>query len=52
MAEHMTWRLGMFSKLAGAFRQAARIMAGTDAPIPGVLPGLAHDEPTLLVPRD
>ncbi len=51
MAEHMTWRLGMLSKLTGAFRHAGvRMMAGTDAPIPGVLPGFSvHDELKLLV---
>ena len=42
----MTWRLDLLSKLTGAFRQAGvRMMAGTDAPIPGVLPGFSlHDE--------
>jgi imidazolonepropionase-like amidohydrolase len=51
IAEHMTWRLDLLSKLTGAFRQAGvRMMAGTDAPIPGVLPGFSlHDELTLLV---
>jgi hypothetical protein len=51
MAEHMTWRLGMLAKLTAAFHQAGvRMMAGTDAPIPGVLPGFSlHDELTLLV---
>ena len=51
MAEHMTWRLELLSKLTGAFRTAGvRMMAGTDAPIPGVVPGFSlHDELTLLV---
>ena len=51
IAEHMTWRLDLLSKLTGAFRKAGvRMMAGTDAPIPGVLPGFSlHDELTLLV---
>ena len=51
MAEHMTWRLGLLSKLTAAFHQAGvRMMAGTDAPIPGVLPGFSlHDELRLLV---
>jgi imidazolonepropionase-like amidohydrolase len=47
----MSWRLGLLSKLTAAFRQAgARMMAGTDAPIPGVVPGFSlHDELKLLV---
>jgi len=51
MAEHMSWRLGLLAKLTGALRQAgARMMAGTDAPIPGVVPGFSlHDELKLLV---
>jgi imidazolonepropionase-like amidohydrolase len=51
MAEHMTWRLALLTKLTGAFRQAGvRMMAGTDAPIPGVVPGFSlHDEMKLLV---
>jgi hypothetical protein len=51
MAEHMTWRLGLLSKLTAAFgRSGVRMMAGTDAPIPGVLPGFSlHDELRLLV---
>jgi imidazolonepropionase-like amidohydrolase len=51
MAEHMTWRLGLLSKVTAAFhRTGVRMMAGTDAPIPGVLPGYSlHDELTLLV---
>ena len=51
MAEHMTWRLGLLSKLTAGFREAGvRMMAGTDAPIPGVVPGFSlHDELRLLV---
>jgi Amidohydrolase family len=51
MAEHMTWRLGLLSKLTAGFRQAGvRMMAGTDAPIPGVVPGFSlQDELQLLV---
>ena len=51
MAEHMSWRLKLISKLTGALRQAGvRMMAGTDAPIPGVVPGFSlHDELKLLV---
>ena len=51
MAEHMTWRLGLLSKLTGALHRAGvRLMTGTDAPIPGVVPGFAlHDELRLLV---
>jgi hypothetical protein len=51
MAQHMTWRLGVLSKLTGAFDQAGvRMLAGTDSPIPGVLPGFSlHDELKLLV---
>jgi imidazolonepropionase-like amidohydrolase len=51
MAAHMTWRLGLLTKLTGAFHQAGvQMMAGTDAPIPGVVPGFSvHDELKLLV---
>ena len=51
MAEHMSWRLGLLSKLTAALGQAGvRMMAGTDAPIPGVVPGFSlHDELKLLV---
>jgi imidazolonepropionase-like amidohydrolase len=51
MAEHMAWRVRLLSTLTGAFRQAGvPMMAGTDAPIPGVLPGFSlHDELKLLV---
>jgi Amidohydrolase family len=51
IAEHMTWRLALLSKLTAGFRQAnVRMMAGTDAPIPGVVPGFSlHDELKLLV---
>jgi imidazolonepropionase-like amidohydrolase len=51
MAEHMSWRLGLIQKLTGGLRQAGvRMMAGTDAPIPGVVPGFSlHDELKLLV---
>jgi imidazolonepropionase-like amidohydrolase len=51
MAEHMTWRLELLSKLVAAFHgTGVRMMAGTDAPIPGVLPGFSlHDELRLLV---
>ena len=51
VAEHMTWRRDLLSTLTGAFRKAGvRMMAGTDAPIPGVMPGFSvHDELRLLV---
>jgi imidazolonepropionase-like amidohydrolase len=51
MAEHMRWRVALLVTLTGAFRQAGvRMMAGTDAPIPGVMPGFSlHDELTSLV---
>ena len=51
MTEHMSGRLGLISKLTGGLRQAGvRMMAGTDAPIPGVVPGFSlHDELKLLV---
>ena len=51
VAEHMTWRLHLLSTLTGAFRAAGvRMMAGTDAPIPGVVPGFSlHDELQRLV---
>jgi Amidohydrolase family len=51
MAEHMTWRLGLISKLTGALGgEGVPMMAGTDAPIPGVVPGFSlHDELKLLV---
>ncbi len=51
VAEHMIWRRDLLSKLTGAFRQSGvRMMAGTDAPIPGVMPGFSmHDELRLLV---
>jgi len=51
IAEHMSWRLGLISKLTGALARAGvRLMAGTDAPIPGVVPGFSlHDELKLLV---
>jgi len=51
IAEHMTWRLNLLSKLTAAFRAAGvRLLAGTDAPIPGVVPGFSmHDELKLLV---
>jgi hypothetical protein len=51
MTEHMAWRVRLLSTLTGAFRQAGvPMMAGTDAPIPGVLPGFSlHDELKLLV---
>ena len=51
MAEHMRWRLGLLSKLTAGFRETGvRMMAGTDAPIPGVVPGFSlHDELKLLV---
>jgi Amidohydrolase family len=51
VAEHMTWRLNVLSTLTREFRRAGvRMMAGTDAPIPGVLPGFSlHDELKLLV---
>jgi hypothetical protein len=50
-AEHMSGRLGLISKLTGALgRAGVRLMAGTDAPIPGVVPGFSlHDELKLLV---
>lgn len=50
-AAHMTWRFELLSTLTGALRQAGvRLMAGSDAPIPGVLPGLSlHEELELLV---
>lgn len=51
VAAHMMWRVRLLSKITGAFRQAGvRMLAGTDAPIPGVLPGYSmHDELKLLV---
>lgn len=51
MAEHMTWRLELLSKLTGALdREGVGMLAGSDAPIPGVLPGFSiHDELALLV---
>jgi hypothetical protein len=51
MAEHMTWRLTTISKVTGALgRAGVSLMAGTDAPIPGVLPGFSlHEELRLLV---
>jgi imidazolonepropionase-like amidohydrolase len=51
VAEHMTWRLELISRLTGALRAAGvRMMAGSDAPIPGVLPGFSlHEELRLLV---
>ena len=51
MAEHMTWRLGLLSRLTAALhRRGVQMMAGTDAPTPGVLPGFSlHDELRLLV---
>jgi imidazolonepropionase-like amidohydrolase len=51
MAEHMAWRVRLLSTLTGAFRQAGvPMMAGTDAPIPGVMPGFSlHEELKLLV---
>jgi hypothetical protein len=51
MAEHMTWRLSLLETLTGALRRAGvPMMAGTDAPIPGVVPGFSlHDELKLLV---
>jgi imidazolonepropionase-like amidohydrolase len=51
MAEHMTWRLALLSKVTGALaREGIPLMAGTDAPIPGVLPGFSmHEELKLLV---
>jgi hypothetical protein len=51
VAEHMSWRLGLISKLTGALARAGvHLMAGTDAPIPGVVPGFSlHDELKLLV---
>jgi imidazolonepropionase-like amidohydrolase len=51
MAEHMMWRVRLLSTLTGAFHKAGvPMMAGTDAPIPGVLPGFSlHDELKLLV---
>lgn len=51
MAEHMMWRRRLLSSLTGAFGKAGvPMMAGTDAPIPGVLPGFSiHDELKLLV---
>jgi hypothetical protein len=51
VAEHMTWRLRLISTLTRSFHRAGvRLMAGTDAPIPGVLPGFSlHDELKLLV---
>jgi imidazolonepropionase-like amidohydrolase len=50
-AEHMAWRLALITKLSGAFgRAGVPMMAGSDAPIPGVVPGFAlHDELRLLV---
>ena len=50
-AEHMSWRLELITKLTGALRKAGvRLMAGSDAPIPGVVPGFSlHDELKLLV---
>jgi imidazolonepropionase-like amidohydrolase len=51
MLEHMSWRRDLLSKLTGALDEAGvRMMAGTDAPIPGVMPGFSmHDEIRLLV---
>ena len=51
MAEHMMWRVRLLSTLTGAFGKAGvPMMAGSDAPIPGVLPGFSiHDELKLLV---
>ena len=51
MAQHMEWRVKLLTALTGAFHHAGvRMMAGTDAPIPGVVPGFSqHDELTLLV---
>jgi imidazolonepropionase-like amidohydrolase len=51
VAEHMTWRLDLLSTLTREFRRAGvHMMAGTDAPIPGVLPGFSlRDELKLLV---
>ena len=46
MAEHMTWRLSLLETLTGALQRAGvPMLAGTDAPIPGVVPGFSlHHE--------
>jgi imidazolonepropionase-like amidohydrolase len=51
MARHMEWRVRLLTTLTGAFQRAGvPMMAGTDAPIPGVMPGFAlHHELELLV---
>ena len=51
MAEHMTWRFSLLETLTGALRrEGVPMLAGTDAPIPGVVPGFSlHDELKLLV---
>jgi imidazolonepropionase-like amidohydrolase len=51
MAEHMSWRLSLLETLTCALRRAeVPLLAGTDPPIPGVVPGFSlRDELKLLV---